>query len=406
MSSQVKAKANHKVDLFFAFVDGVYDYVCAECTALCCKGHGFGGSLEREMRPLFARYPQLETMALSRTGDQIIFATTGGGCIMLDTDNFCRIEKELGKDKKPNICNLFPFNSFTQVGKTVVVMPHFLCPLRASVPARPGQVQGTHALVEAGIRQSGILTRDYLKAMVPAPRLHGSAKAIGIIERERIFRDLCAQGIGRQRFSEVLMAASAEPGNLNAFLRRAAAILGYSSAIASDKRDSLDDLLIALASPYRIGFLDFSAEEILRILGLAEITARRAWSGAPQAPTLQGLANTVGTFRGVQSLLASGDQPFDFGRVTQKTFSFRDSDLTFAAFITVQRSAHVGVLAALEEAIPADMSVADRSVLLVRLGDLMQTTKQKTKRKNGAVVEKILAQDEGHEDRAVPSMAA
>ena len=65
------------------------------------------------------------------------------------------------------------------------------------------------------------------------------------------------------------------------------------------------------------------------------------------------------------------------------------------------------MLAALEEAILADMSVADRSVLLIRLGELMQTTKQKTKRKNGAVVEKILAlQDENHETQGSPSMAA
>ena len=404
MTSVVKP-TEPPIDLFFAFIDGAYDYVCAECTALCCKGHGFGGSLERELRPLFARYPQLETMALARNGDQMTFATTAGGCIMLDTDNFCRIEKELGKDKKPNICNLFPFNSFTQVGKTIVVLPHFLCPLRASVPARPGEVQGTHALVEAGIRQSRILNRDYVKSMVPAAVLHPSLTAIETIERERIFRDLCAPGLGNRRFSEVLMAASVESAGLEEFLRRAVRILGYSSAIESDKRDVFDDLLTAFASPYRFGFSDLSAEEILRVLGLAEITVRRAWSGASQAPTLQGLANTIGAFRPVQLLLACGEQPFDFGRVTQKTFSFRNSELTFAAFITVQRSVQVGVLAALEEAIPVDMSVADRSVLVMRLGELMQTAKRKKKRKHGPVVDKILAlQDEQYETK--PSIAA
>src|SRR5205814_7409491 len=103
-------------ELFFAFPDGVYDYKCAECTALCCKGHGFGGSLDREMRSLFVRYPQIESMAYSRNGDQINFATTASGCVMLDTDNLCRIEKELGKSAKPNICNLFPFNLFAKIG--------------------------------------------------------------------------------------------------------------------------------------------------------------------------------------------------------------------------------------------------------------------------------------------------
>ena len=47
---------NQAVSLFFAFPDGVYHYVCAECTALCCRGQGFGGSLEREMRTLLQIY--------------------------------------------------------------------------------------------------------------------------------------------------------------------------------------------------------------------------------------------------------------------------------------------------------------------------------------------------------------
>lgn len=352
------------------------------------------------MRPLFAHYPQLEALAMARNGDQITFATPTGSCLMLDTDNLCRIEKELGRDKKPNVCSLFPFNSFTKVGMTVVVMPHFLCPLRASVPARPGQVQGTHALLEAGIRKSAMLTRDYVKDLVPAARPHPSLTAIETIERERTFRDLCAQGLGSRRFSEVLMAASSESTELEAFLRRAARLLGYSSAIEPGEHDVVDDLLIAFASPYRIGFLDLTAEEILRVLGLAEISVRRTWSGALQPHTLQGLASTIGTFQAIQFLLASGDQPFDFGRVTKKAFTFRDSDLTFAAFITVQRSAQVGLLAALEEAIPADMSVADRSVLLLRLGELVQTTKRRRKQKHGVVVDKILAlQDEGYKNK-------
>src|SRR5262245_6598922 len=123
MHSADPSKTEPAIELFLAFIDGAYDYVCAECTALCCKGHGFGGNLERELRPLFARYPQLETMAMSRTGGQITLATTGSGCVVLDVDNRCRIEKELGKDKKPSVCSLFPFNAFSRIGKTIVVMP-------------------------------------------------------------------------------------------------------------------------------------------------------------------------------------------------------------------------------------------------------------------------------------------
>ena len=395
-----------QTELFFAFIDGVYDYVCAECTALCCKGHGFAGSLEREMRTLFARYPQLETMAISRDGDQINLATPGN-CLMLDSANLCRIEKELGKDQKPNVCKIFPFNSFSRVGKTVVVMPHFLCPLRATVPVRPGHVQGTHALIEADIHQSRMLDRDYIKTMVPPVRLHPAITATAALEREEAFRNLCARGLGSKQFSEVLMAASSDPAGLKTFRRRALHVLGYEPVIISQTHDVLDDLLLAFASPYRIGFLDLTAEEILRVLVLGELMARRTWPADGQIPTFQSVANTIIPFRVLQMLLAHGEEPCDFGRVTQKTFSFRDSELTFAAFITVQLSAQQGVLTALEHAIPPTMSVSDRSILLMRLGELMHITMHKKRRKHGVVVDKILdLQDEGHEAQGLPSMAA
>ncbi len=407
MSSTDLPKKEPGFDLFFAFIDGAYDYVCAECTALCCKGHGFAGSLEREMGTLFARYPQLETMALSRIGDEIVFAAPSSGCVMLDRDNLCRIEKELGKDKKPNICNLFPFNYFSQVGKTIVVRPHFLCPLRASVPPRPGQVQGTHALVEAGIRQSRMLNRDYIKSAVPPTRLHASVTAAETLARESAFRDVCAEALGRSRFCEVLMAASSEPAALKTFSNRVCQVMGYESTLKSDKRDTLDDLLLVFASPYRIGFLDLEAEEILRLLVVAEGIVRHAWPDGTQMATLQGLANTVSVFRPIQLLLAAGARHFEFGRLTQKSFSFRNAELTFAAFMTVQQSLQQGVLTALEAAIPASMSVSDRSVLLMRLGELMQSTMSKRKPKTRATVEKILSlQDSKPGSEGLPSSAA
>src|SRR5215813_1635420 len=312
MSSARSTKTEPAFELFFAFVDGAYDYVCAECTALCCKGHGFGGNLERELRPLFSRYPQLEAMALSRTGAQITFATTGGGCVMLDVDNFCRIEKDLGKDKKPNICNLFPFNAFSRIGKTIVVMPHFLCPLRAVAPARPGEVQGTHALIESELDKSQMLDKAYVKSFVAQARLHAALDETVAIERERKFRDRCASALGVDSFSDVLLQSATDASALNAFLKRARRILGYESAAQSSRRDVIDDLLLTFASPYRIGLLDLSDEGALRALAVAELIIRRAWGGTTITPSLQGIANTVATFRPIQALLADGDERFDF----------------------------------------------------------------------------------------------
>jgi hypothetical protein len=50
-----------------------------------------------------------------------------------------------------------------------------------------------------------------------------------------------------------------------------------------------------------------------------------------------------------------------------------------------------GVLDALDEAISPEMAIADRSVLLMRLGQQMEAVKSKGKRKHGAVIEEILA---------------
>jgi hypothetical protein len=202
------------------------------------------------------------------------------------------------------------------------------------------------------------------------------------------------------------MSASSDPAGLKSFVRRASQIMGYESALKADTHDALDDLLIAFASPYRIGFLDLAAEQILRVLAIAEVRVRHAWMSATQNLTLQGLANTVAASRVLQVLLATGEQPFEFGRVTQKTFSFRDPDLTFAAFVSVQTSTQQSVLAALEQGIPQTMSIADRSVLLTRLGELMQKAMLKKNRKHGAVVEKILSLQDGHEVRGLPSVAA
>jgi hypothetical protein len=389
-------------DLFFAFPDGVYDYKCAECTGLCCKGHGFGGSLDREMRSLFVRYPQIESMAYSRNGDQITFATTSSGCVMLDTDNFCRIEKEVGKHAKPNICNLFPFNSFSKIGKTIVVMPHFLCPLRAIVPARPGEVQGTHTLIEDALRNSRMLNRDYVKNVIVPARLHSSLNEVAVIDREKSFRNLCSQALTSSRFIDTLKNASTDPPALAAFVQRARGILGYESSPEKEERDVFDEMLLAFASPYRIGLLDLPAEGILRALAIAEIIVRRAWRGAPQQPSFQGLANNVVTFKPVQVLLAGADEAFDFGKVTQKALSFRDAALTFAGFVAVRNAAEKGVLGALEEAIPPRMSVADRSILLIRLGELLQKTKSKRNRKHAALVDKIISSQESGAEAESP----
>ena len=354
--------------LYFAFPDGVFNYVCAECTALCCKGHGFGGSLEKEFRPLFVLYPQIESMAIQRQGDYVEFATPTSGCVLLDSDNWCRIEKEHGKAAKPSICNLFPFNGFMQVGKAIAVRPHFLCPLRIEVPARPGYVQGTHATLETSIRNSPIINSEFMSSHKPPLGMNPSVKADSALEREANFRDICSLGLGQNSFAEVLRKASTDPDALDRFVIRAAQVLGLT--VQRYPRDSVDDLLIALASPLRLEMLHLSSEAILRALALGEIIFRQAHSLSRIPLTPQGAYGILTRFGPTLRLLAHGDEPVELpDKAKVVSPQFGDADLIFAAFLAIRDArGSGGVLNALEKSIRPSFTVSDRAILINQIG--------------------------------------
>jgi hypothetical protein len=378
------SKSNEQVPLYFAFPDGVYHYVCAECTALCCKGDGFGGSLKREVRSLFVLYPQLESMTVARHGDTVTFANAKGACQFLDADNRCRIEKEHGKSLKPTVCSLFPFNSFGRIGKTLTVSPHFLCPLRLSLPASPGEVEGTHATLAAGLRDTEVLSKEYLSTMVSPLLLHPSTDAVTTVEREKKFRDLCALSLGRRSFSDTLRAASDDGAALDEFVARVARLMKIEGLPRSRPHDQLDDLLLAIAPPYRLSMLVLTSEQMLRALAVADLTLRAGCALSTLPPSLQGAMRMASAFGSAQRLLAHGDEPFGFAKpISKKDLAFGDAQLTFAAYIFQRKSAGpAGVLGALEEVIKPEMPVSDRSVLFQRLGNLVdQRRVTATKRK-------------------------
>lgn len=377
-------RQSRMVPLYFAFPDGVFHYVCRECTEMCCKGHGFGGSLNREFRSLFVVYPQLERLTLSRVGDTMIFATTTDGCMMLDTDNLCRIEKELGKSSKPNVCRLFPFNLFARVGQTITVSPHFLCPLRLQLPARPGEVEGTHTALETVVRETGILSPEYLRHEVPRLELHPSTDPRSVIAEEEKFRDVCARGLGAKTFPEALREASAEPEGLDDFVDRAARLMRMEQPSRSRARDNVDDLMLAMAPSYRLRLLALPREGVLRALAIAELTAR-AYHGAAQPPTPKGLHHLISNFSLSQKLLAWGDERVDLSKgVPKRDLTLLDPELTFAAYIFVHEASQLGVLGALEKALPPEMSVSDRTALLNRFGAFVDRAQAKSRKRRHA----------------------
>jgi hypothetical protein len=385
------AKQTERTALFMAFPDGVYHYVCAECDAHCCRGQGFAGNLRREMTQLLTLYPALGSAAVSRSGDIVTFATPSGRCHFLDGDNLCRIEKDHGKALKPGVCSLFPFNVFTRIGKVVAVSPHFMCPLRLQLPARPGEVEGTHAKLAAAVFESGLLTEPNAKARQSEAMFHPSMNAETTLQRETEFRDACSAALGHQSFRALLKAQSEDDVALDAFISRAVPLLGYEDTFGDQPRDLTDDLLMAMASPLRLSLLRLGSEEIIRVLALGEVVLRRVAALSDQPPTLQGAHQIITSVMHALRLLARADEPFELKpRASVKSPQFSDPEMTFAAFITLREVQNsTGILEALEKAVTPSLSVADRSILLIQLGHKLETESAPLQKKRAGVAKPV-----------------
>jgi hypothetical protein len=351
-------------DIFFAFPDGVFHHVCAECTALCCRGQGFAGSLKREMNYIFRNYPPLASLVTEREGDIVTVATPAGRCFFLRNDNLCQIEIEHGRARKPGICLLFPFNDFSRIGNTLVVAPHFMCPLRLNLPAAPGHVEGTHANVAKAIKETNLGEADYVRGFVGTAKLPAGKSAEEILEREKVFRDRCSEALGNLRFRDVLEESSADPSALWAHRKRAARLLSWTVPAQSETRDALDDILIASAPAYRVEALFHSDEGLLRFLTLAEMMVRRVYSMSIAAPTLQGVYGVIEDMRPALRLLAWGDAKPPLKKVPLRSPEFGDSNLVDAAQKFLNWIPTKGVLPALEKALPERCSAADRIVMI------------------------------------------
>lgn len=371
------------IPLFFAFPDGVYHYICSECSALCCRGQGFDGNLRREMRTLLSLYPPLESMAVSQEGELVSFVTPAGRCYFLDDDNLCRIEKEHGKSLKPGVCTLFPFNLFTRIGNTIAVSPHLLCPLRLAVPPRPGQVEGTHSLIEAAVRHSALLEPASLQVDGKSAHLHPSKNAVLVLEREAKFRAACSQALGKRTFADTLMQGSANPGELKSVVERAVKVMGLATPPSPRGHDEIDDLMLALASPFRLQLLQLSSDAILCALALGELVVRRASLLSSRPLSAQGAYSIMAGTAPMIRLLARGDEPLDLPRYpAPKVPPFGDPDLTFAAFAVLRQAQASGsILQALETAIGPVMGAAGRSVLLVQLGSQLEHARSRRRKK-------------------------
>jgi Fe-S-cluster containining protein len=360
--------------LYFAFPDGAFHYVCAECTALCCRaGGGFGGSLHREMNTLLTVYPELQSMVVARRADYISIATPIDHCHFLRDDNRCRVEVQHGKTLKPGVCLLFPFNVFTRIGNTVAISPHFvMCPLRLQAPPRPGEVEGTHAALETAVRETALLPSDpvvFDATMRPAA-LHPSETEQSVLVRERSFRDTCGQALARKSFRDVVRGASTDPAHLEARVAQATRVLGIPELCETPGRDDVDDLLLALAPSLRLDYLRLPSDGILLALLLAEQILRRVLSLSSKPPTPQGTYKIVSSVHVALCLLGCADTPLVIPRKASKRLPFfGDPDMTFAAYrVLSANSPVIDILDLLETAMGRLSTASDRSAFLLEMG--------------------------------------
>lgn len=386
-----------KISVYLAFPDGVFHYVCRECTQNCCyRSSEFDGSFGKELQHLVKLYPAMEITAMRRRGDVLGFATPSGRCYFLDQDNRCGIETRHGKEIKPACCSLFPFNNYSRIGKTFVVSLNTLCPLRLQVPAQPGQVEGSHERIESQLRQSPYLDDSYysgVKQLSPYPE----PQARAILAEEIGFRDLCSRSLGQQSFAATLREASNAPEQLDAYVTWAAGLLNLETSLRPATRNHIDDLLLAISPVLRLNRLSLPAEKRLRMLALGELALRRLLTltgeqpvGPADAATPKGAIEILSRIGNVLHLLAIADEPATATKQALKNIpSFGDAQMTFAAFEILRAAERERPLADALEKNLAPLSVADRMALLMDMAGFIGPAALSKKRKPRAAKEVV-----------------
>ena len=366
------AKGGGSVPLFFAFPDGVFHHVCAECNALCCRGGGFGGSMKREMPFLLKCYPELSTAVTGRQGDILHFATPVDGCPFLGDTNLCQIQVRHGITKKPGLCTIFPFSYFKRIGKAVAVIPHFACPLRLQLPPKPGEVEGTHKRLEQKIRDSRFLEPVHVASQMRDTKLHLTETPSSVLARENRFRKTCASALGRFAFRDALMAESKDPKSLGKRVLRAVNLMHWKS-VTTPISFHLDDMLLAMASAIRMEALHLSSEDILASLLMAEHAVIQACAITVRPPTPQGVYSILQSLGPAIRLLAYGEACPPIPQFIDQS-PFGNSELSFRYAVALARLPKDGTLRALEKTLKDEVSPATRRVIVQQLGFQLERT--------------------------------
>ncbi len=361
-------------DIYFSFPDGVYHYDCGTCSALCCRGQGIGGSLNKEMPRLISLYPHLGNLAISRQGDVVSFVSPHGRCYFLDDADQCQIEKTHGLELKPGVCRLFPFNRILRIGKTLAVSINFLCPVSLCVTPKQTEVLGRHSKIKKTVYDTGLLEGE-----VASQILLSDEDGARVVATERNFLDLCSLHLENKRFYETLSLAYSKEEQLNQFIERASRVLDIEYRKVQHAADNTDRMLHALGPTLRLDMLNMPPDARIRALAMLEVMLRNAASLGRGVATVQGAYRILkSTMKGI-GLLARYDEPLVTSRMTSQHLElprFNHPELTLAAAIAMKRlQKGAQAIEAIEAAIDPSMPPYDRAALLVQLGSLIDDEK-------------------------------
>jgi hypothetical protein len=352
------SRSSKRSKIYFAFPDRMYHYECRNCDALCCKGHGIG-TASKETAGLLARYPELAWSATKTAKEGSDFTNPIGGCFFLTANNLCQIERDHGKQAKPAVCTLFPFNDFSRIGDYLIVSPHFLCPLLL----RPGEGMGRHDELTNLLQETGIRPR----ALQNSGREISQHRALEVISREEAFRDRCGEGIGRIAFEDFIESESLEKGAFGKWRTRALDLWGISTA--TNERNYLDDFLFALAPPLRVRMLHLSEQQRLRVLSLASAYIRTMARITSRPISLQGSHQMISNVFGVLRLFSYGNISLRLKHSdVNEGVGFQNPELTLAFYRVIEEiQSGKKLFDAIEMAMPSCLPNIERAIFFHQL---------------------------------------
>lgn len=110
----------NKKKIFIPFIDGMLNYDCQECNALCCKQNGYIIMNAKDKKMLLQKYPSLRYFFVKET-KKLYWIFRYSECWFLESDGLCYIQKKYGYSSKPFICGVAPFYVVKYADEYVVI---------------------------------------------------------------------------------------------------------------------------------------------------------------------------------------------------------------------------------------------------------------------------------------------